>query len=830
MSAHDTAIEIAKEYSERDLSEANTRHRVIDPLLHDVLGWPRERVSVEEYIKPGYADYVLHRRQVTGSPPADAASSVAPFLLIESKREGKYFQFPRSFLAERQSGYIQVKTLLTDPDVAAAISQVRTYCLDIGCDFAAITNGHEWIFFRTFQKGEDWRQLRAFVIASLRYFADNFTEAHNNFSYSQIADHGSINRILLGDRLLNRELFYPKERITAFNASIDVNNFAPALRPMAETYFGNIDESDRDFMSACYVLERDYDKTFKDASHRIEDALTPYLEQYGVQDFAGKEKGGKFGNRLAKTIRSGARTDVVVLFGGKGVGKSTFLRRLLYTTPPQILRKHANVCVIDLLNTPEREEDIARTIWQTLVSQLDPDGLLASPRDRLIELFADRRDLAAQQDLFGIDPKSEAYNLRLNDLVRAWKEDYRYAAQRLVEYWRPRHKGAIVVIDNTDQFTNLQEYCFTIAHDIASTLGCLSVISMREERFYQSSIKGTLDAFANSGFHISAPSPRDVFLRRIEYLLDILDNDDATRARAFNLRHDTDTNDRCKSLFRIFKQEFRSPGSHLANFLTACAHGNIRLALELFRGIVLSGYTNVYEITARDAWTFQIHQVLKPIMIPYNFFYDEVRSKAVPNIFQIRSKLHGSHFTGLRILRQLAEGHDPLNPPFVPVKQVEHYFVETFGMKDDFTSNADMLLRHGLIEANNRLETYSDLVDSVKITSYGAYFLNELSKFFTYVELVCTDCAITDQSVSNDLAVLSNEDYGHHTRGQRDLRIEKRLRKADRFISYLESEESREARLFGLTEGPRFSPQIRTWFDEERQQVQKSASRIRTRS
>src|SRR5690606_21557736 len=85
-------------------------------------------------------------------------------------------------------------------------------------------------------------------------------------------------------------------------------------------------------------------------------------------------------------------------------------------------------------------------------------------------------------------------------------------------------KGPIVVIDNTDQYRRLQEYCFTIAQQIAKKLTCLVVISMREERFYASTIHGVLDAYQNSGFHLGSPSPQNVFLRRIQFALKLLSN------------------------------------------------------------------------------------------------------------------------------------------------------------------------------------------------------------------------------------------------------------------------------------------------------------------
>ena len=52
-------LELSATHADRTANEAETRHKIIDFVLHDVLSWPRNRVSVEEYIAPGFADYVL---------------------------------------------------------------------------------------------------------------------------------------------------------------------------------------------------------------------------------------------------------------------------------------------------------------------------------------------------------------------------------------------------------------------------------------------------------------------------------------------------------------------------------------------------------------------------------------------------------------------------------------------------------------------------------------------------------------------------------------------------------------------------------------------------
>lgn len=46
----------------RSMNEADTRHQIIDVVLHGILKWPRSRTATEEYIAPGYADYVLKKQ------------------------------------------------------------------------------------------------------------------------------------------------------------------------------------------------------------------------------------------------------------------------------------------------------------------------------------------------------------------------------------------------------------------------------------------------------------------------------------------------------------------------------------------------------------------------------------------------------------------------------------------------------------------------------------------------------------------------------------------------------------------------------------------------
>lgn len=799
---------------DRRYNEAETRHKIIDFILHEYLSWPKNRVSVEEYIAPGFADYVLTKPDGTH------------LLFVEAKREGVFFELPIANDRLQTSCYITISKLLSQANIKSAMTQVRTYCLETGCEYACITNGHEWIFFKTFEKGKKWDTQSAFVIRNLTFFKHEYTKARNSFSFIAINEYASLISTLSATLPKDRSVYYPRERINSYSHAIKSNWLAAKLRPAVNYYFGVISDADTDFMERCYVSQREYQDTTNGMRSLIHDSISPYFEDFGVQQLDDTGKGGRLGGRLTKNLKNNVRGEVLILFGGKGAGKSTFIKRLLHHNPPRWLLEHAQACIVDLLDVPEDTVVIRNTTWARLVKTLDSQKHLDAPREQLLAgLFSDRFTVAAKQDLAGLDLSSEAYNTQLNRLVSEWKSDRSYCAQRLTQFWKDANRGVIVVIDNTDQYeSKIQDFCFTLAQEIANSLGCVVLISMREERFYDSKIHGVLDAYQNSGFHISSPRPAEVFRKRLDYAVGLLNN--SNLPAPLLAEFDSEFSKGSEKYFSILAREFSNDASPLNGFLTACAHGDIRLSLDLFRAFLLSGYTNVDEMITSGTWNFQIHQVIKPVMIPDRYFYDESLSR-IPNIFQVRAARNSSHFTGLRILRKLSKGLEKGAPAYYDIAQLRGYFAETFGMLEDFEKNTDMLLRHGFAEANNRLDTYSAAVDSIKITRYGTYMIEDLAWNFTYLDLVCTDCGIFNEGVSNYLTEAAKNEYSLFLSNERVERVNVRIDRVERFIKYLEEEEAQERDIYslGMPANDMFTATIRDSFDIEKRRVIKSAKK-----
>lgn len=153
-------------------------------------------------------------------------------------------------------------------------------------------------------------------------------------------------------------------------------------------------------------------------------------------------------------------------------------------------------------------------------------------------------------------------------------------------------------------------------------------------------------------------------------------------------------------------------------------------------------------------------------------------------------------------------------------------------MVEDFECNLDMLLKHGFVEANNRLDAYSSNVDLVKITNYGLYMGKELAHYFTYLDLVCTDTGIYTEKTSNYLSEAARKEYSLFNRGERVERVKIRLERVGVFIGYLKEEEERERDIYSLDMpvGEMFSYKAEQEFKIEKMRVLKSAKRQNNKS
>lgn len=800
-----------KEFKGKALNEAATRFQIIDKIIKKTFFWPDFNIKVEDKTNEGYTDYQLVDKGKT-------------YLVIEAKRENIDFNF--SQYKEIRNNKIKVKVLMKDTNAKETIEQVKNYCNDMGCNYACVTNGHEWAFFRTYIDGKKWQDGNAYVLSSLDDFITNFQDVNKYLTYNKIVKEYSFNKFFDGIEYSSNERYEPKLSINGYDEQIQNNHIESIIKGYFDKYFGEIRAIDEELLNECYVAERGYSINFDKVTTLLEDAISPYMTQKeNLTNIEVQGHENSFSDEILKTIIKEKKSKVLILFGGKGSGKSTFLVSLFNDKKNMDIRNHSIVSRVNLLNISNDKEAVRQEIYQQLKKSLDVDNILDGSNEELICLFKDKFDIELKQTLSGLDPNGETFILKRNELLTSYKNDDMYCLVRLSEHLRKKQKAIIINIDNTDQFDqSLQDYCFSLANELSQKLHCISIISLREERYITSNIEGYLDAYEKNGFHISAPNPQQVFLKRLDFIKNKINSEKKISQRYIE---DVDI------LFTILKNNLENEDSEFNMFMTAATHGNIRQGLELFRNVLFSNYTNVAEMIIQKNWTIKLHQIIKPIMIPIYRYYNENTSTSIPNIFRLRSNNNSSHFTAYRILNILATK----NGSYMSIHELKSFFIDTFNMEDDFILNMDILLKRGMVESENGLDKYSEHLQQIKISSFGYYMQNVIFKEFTYLELISSDLLVLDKQISNQIVTQSNKDYELLKQSQennisqeisnqiRYKRVKVRIEKVAKLCEYFQIQEKLEVTKYGLNSQNLISDKIIDSFKNQKIDVEKNARR-----
>ena len=815
MNEIDLIRKIKEDYPDTSkFNEAETRFKILDEILEKYLKWPKNATSVEFFINGNRADYILKNK------------SNKPILIIESKKEGIYFELPSSINSSKNFQKITIEKLISDERIKEAINQVKEYCEDLVCQYGAITNGIVWIIFKTTPTNQKpWKKLPAFVIRSLDFFDEDYTTAINLLGYTSMIESNSIGVNIGVNKKSYTEVFFPKQQIASYDSPVNSNKYAGPLSSLSRKYLGPIPYSDKEFMRKCYVSNKGhYDELQKNVLGFLNDSLTPYFKNQGFREFTDDKAGGAFGTNIVRTIRQENLDNVMILFGGRGSGKSTFLKRFLFHIRPVEIDIHSEIALIDLIDSAQTYDTLTTEIWDKVKQGIDKDQIINSSREEILRLFSEEFEIYQRQILVGLTPSSDEYQ----KLVRAFLSDSinntKLFCEKLSLKLKSKNKGLIIFLDNMDQLNpDLQDLSYLTAIEIAKKLSCLVIISMREERFYIAKTKGALDAYHTPGYHLSAPVIPEVISKRLAYIIEILKyTQDPDLEYGIKTGGDLNT---ITNFLNICIFQLKNKDSHLSRFLRFATHGDVRQALDFFRGFISSGYTNVVEISQHRFWTFQIHQVIKPMMIPDRIFYDEKLSR-VPNLYRLRNDNNSSHFTGLRILNLLMQKFTSNPSGFVDSKLFVQEFEEKYYLKDDCERHLDVFMIKGIVESSNRLETYNQNTDQIKITAYGHYVFDTLAFNFAYLDLVSLDCGVFKEELSSYLSKSGNTESKFKQDNNIIDRMQLRIERVEHFIEYLEEQEAEEFDHFNLDATEiKFAQKMRSAFDEEKNRVIESAKR-----
>jgi GTPase SAR1 family protein len=754
-----------KQVEVENRNEATTRFHLIDTIILDCLDWHKEDIKTEEAFEGEYTDYTL--------------SLVRPVVIIEAKREGNYFELPEGMKGLEYS----IDSLCKDnPIFKKAIQQVCGYCQERGVEIAVVSNGWQYVAFVAVRlDGIPPLKGNAIVFSSLEKIQSHFLEFWNFLSR-----HGIENK-RLKNQLCGITLPNLPQKLSAsirnYPGIKNRNAFQTNLQILSDLILEDViryQDLEKIFLEECYCNAgalSHYSAVSKEIlKTRYENLFEEDNQQVVVQSAVGKSGiNQEFKDIAAHSISRRP----ILLIGDVGVGKSTFINNLILIEAPEIF----NDCIslkIDLgvkiiLNIDIREAVISE-ITKILLTEYQIDifennfvrGVYHSDYERFKKgvhkpYFDNNSEKAIEKTIEFFEEKQSNKGEHLKN--------------SLSHIAKARKKQIVIFIDNCDQRDyDTQQTAFLISQEIAENWQPVTIfISLRPETFNNSLKKGALSGYHPKAFTIAPPRVDSVIEKRLEFARKITNGE--IMLAQFEGKIGVNLSN-LKGLIEVLIYSFRN-NSDLHRFIDNICNGNIRHAIDIVKNFLGSGHVDtekilsIYEETG--SYLIPLHEFLRAVIYGNNVHFDP-DSSYLFNLFDIHFQDTKEHFL-LPILLSIleAKNNSGKDNGFVETIKVSNH-LQSIGFSIDQIDNAvEILINKNIIETSARGTTFdrNKLPLSLRITTTGAYHLNVLTAFFTYIDAIIVDTPIFDDQIRNEV-----QDYND---------IDRRLRRAFVFKTYLDS-------------------------------------------
>lgn len=736
--AYKNFLTIYDKYKDQEdiFNEADTRAKIIDILLRDCLGWDEDNIHRETKVHSGYTDYELLHHTIRT-------------LIIEAKSTGQYFAIPYTMTSR---SYKLSGPIANVPNLMAALNQVRNYCNDIGCKYAAVFNGYQILIFSAITLGKSWREGHCIVFNSLTDIRDHFPLFWNILASEHVYQ-GSLIQFLEKGK---RDITFHKLIQTLHNPdqSWARNELYTFIHPISDLVFSELlDEARTQVLKECYVFGGSNRPLTTEMESYFVDKLPHFAQKYKIKDIIQTEtKAGIFQKEFLTKTYDKTKGSLIVLVGGIGSGKSTFLHRFFKL----VLSSHENLLwfYVDFRSAPILEAEIESFILDKIYNEWNQKYLPIFE-----QLLHDVGFVSDSSDL-------SIFFSKLFNLLQHLKCDI------------------TIIIDNVDQHDyKLQEKIFLASHHLTDKFRTVTIIALREETFLTSTRTGVFDAYSTPKFHIASPDFLEMIVKRIDFTLKLLKNSPNKLFLSIPSRALSDLL-KYFSIIKFSLRKINQQSRKIIYFIDSISVGNMREALNMFNNFSVSGNTNIREMFAKaNIYQIAYHQFIKSIILGEYRYYIQNRSH-IMNVFDFDTSLTDSHFSSLRILKYLlnrANRRSEIGRGYVSIQELISTANDVFIKREVIRDSLLRLSYYNLIEYDNQSRINLDSATYVKLTPAGKYYLSELIYEFVYLDSIFIDTPISSTTTVKKIEKLCDT-----------TDLELRLQRTTIFVDYLYQSESDE--------------------------------------
>ncbi|TBL63357.1 P-loop NTPase fold protein [Hafnia alvei] len=736
----DEIIHISKKLDIAHANEAETRLKVIDKILFQILKWDLNDVSVEERVsedgKTTFADYVVR--------------TASTAFIIEAKKIGIPFE------TQQFDRRLKLSNNVLSGAFGDAIIQARDYCRKLSIQFAVVTNGIQWIVFpanRTDQVAFSSSYARVFnsLDSVLR---DDFKEFYDLLSRKAVIN-SSLEVYLLGnsqDQIEERRL---KNIIRRTNSYDNRNPIYPLIEQAITTAFSdNITDIEPSLFERCYVNSPDRMKF----DRRINMNISKSQHLFNAQPVRPMQKRDVniFREALSKAHKNSNPLAIVIL-GTVGAGKTTFLHYTRNVSAAAVFEKkvgqpYPHWIRVDFLAYTNDETPID-FIYKNMKDYIIEDPYFSDFHLCVEHAYKKEIDAIKKGPAFLLTNNTEEINRVITKKLQDDYEKIKPYIDNLFSY-ATKNAPVFLVVDNVDQLDEkTQSQIFTDCVAFAKRLKINLVISLRNSTYVEHRNTAAFNAFDFDPILIEPPQVEAVLSKRFFLAKNMVASEQgdfvAENGMKFHVENVADI---------ITLVQSSVLGTEVGSLLEVLAAGDIRNALRMTREFLEHGYSNVgkawqtYKATGN--YTLPRHEALRAILLGNQALYSEAYS-LVGNPFDSRKGKTNLQLLRLFILSALVQYSSEASFQYIDGTELRKN-LRSVGVGDAISLSVlqDLCILRFINTASHDKASFSS---SYYPTRLGGYITRELISNFMFIESVMMDTFIADDDTWEELKSLEQK-------------------------------------------------------------------------
>lgn len=735
-------------YEDTINSEQDTRLKVVNRMLTEVLGWPLDEVVTEERSGSGYVDYKLTVGRLAR-------------LVVEAKRDGRDLG-----LKSRAPGraYKLDGPAFSTSSIKEGLDQAVRYCGQKNAELACVTNGREWVVFRGSRLGDgrDTMDGMGFVFPSLdsvhshfRLFWDLLSfEASSEFRYRAHFQEAE-------GRPIRMHAFHAPLRGPDTRRFLPRNKLSGDLDRVMTSFFRRLSgDADPEVLAKCFVVTRE-SQNADERLARISEDLVDRIRSLNTES-------GEQLTELIERVKGTQRNEFVIIVGTKGSGKTTFIDRFFRHVLPSPLLSECVTARVNLADSEGDEASIATWLDRQLLETLEGAVFGGAPSfEELQGMFFDeykRRSEGPFRHLYARDKEEFKIDFGRHIETRREERPHEYI-QRLVRHIvGNRKKIPCIVFDNADHFTiEFQERVFQYARSIYESELCLIIMPITDRTSWQLSSEGALRSFENESLFLPTPPPRAVLARRIDFLEEKLAEERREPGRGYFLGRGIPLTIGDLTAFTAALQAIFLRTGTVASWIGNLANNDIRRCLEIAKNIVSSPHLEVTELlkayyASSDIYVprYKVKRAL--FRGQYNIHPVGVSNSFVRNIYALEDEVETTPLLGLRILRLLEDAQESnTGDPFVTVDQIVEYCRAMMVETNATTAWLERMLEAGLCLSYDPTLTTVDTAGKLELAPAGSQHLYWGTRDSDYAQAMLEVTPLADRDTFNQLINLASQ-------------------------------------------------------------------------